>query len=161
MNKWDLLQKETNSARDLEKEMKLKLAPFVDLPVLFTSVTEKQRIFKAIEFGLEVFENKNRRIKTSELNDLMLDIINKTPPPSHRGKFIKIKYITQLPVHHPAFVFFLQLPGSRKAKLSRFFSKINFANTLNLPGSTVSIFLSKKITDMECVEDAHKWIETT
>jgi len=95
VNKWDLVQdKETNTARDFENRLKQKLAPFKDVPILFISVLEKQRIHKALDLALEVYENRNRKITTSVLNEVMQDAIQKTPPPSHRGRFIKIKYIT-------------------------------------------------------------------
>ncbi|HRG42342.1 MAG TPA: ribosome biogenesis GTPase Der, partial [Saprospiraceae bacterium] len=89
VNKWDLIQKETNTARDFEKSLKEKIAPFTDVPILFTSVLDKQRIFKTVETALQVHENRKQKIKTSVLNDVMLDVIEKNPPPSHRGKYIK------------------------------------------------------------------------
>ena len=95
VNKWDLMEKETNSARDYEAQIKNKIAPFNDVPILFISALEKQRIFKALEIAKEVFLNRQRKIKTSQLNDIMLDIIERNPPPSQRGRFIKIKYVTQ------------------------------------------------------------------
>jgi GTP-binding protein len=107
VNKWDLLEKETNTARDMEKELRKRIAPFNDVPILFVSVLEKQRIFKAIEVALEVFENRNRKIKTSQLNDIMQEAIERYPPPAHRGRLVKIKYITQLPTYYPAFAFFV------------------------------------------------------
>ncbi len=94
VNKWDLIEnKETNTARDFENELKERIAPFTDVPIITVSVLEKQRIFKAVEAAMEVFENRSRKIKTSQLNDLMLPSIERYPPPSHRGKFIKIKFI--------------------------------------------------------------------
>ena len=110
VNKWDLLEKETNTARDYERNLREKLAPFNDLPIVFISVLEKQRIFQAIEAGLKVYENRTRKIKTSELNEVMLAAIDRYPPPSHRGRFVKIKYVTQLPVYYPAFAFFCNNP---------------------------------------------------
>ena len=110
VNKWDLMEKETNTARDFEKRIKEKIAPFTDVPVLFISALEKQRIFKAIELGIEVHENGNRKIKTSVLNDVIGEAIERFEPPSHRGRFIKIKYITQLPTYYPAFAFFCNYP---------------------------------------------------
>lgn len=120
INKWDLIQKETNTARDFELELKNRMAPFTDVPVITTSVLEKQRIFKAVEAAMEVNENRTRKIKTSELNNVMLNIIERNPPPSHRGKYIKIKYVTQLPMHYPAFAFFCNHPNHVKVNYRNF-----------------------------------------
>ena len=99
INKWDLIEnKETNTARDFENDLKERIAPFTDVPIVTVSVLEKQRIFKAVEIAMEVYENRSRKIKTSELNDSMLAAIERYQPPSHRGKFIKIKFVTQLPL---------------------------------------------------------------
>ncbi len=110
VNKWDLVVKETNTARDVEEELRKKLAPFNDIPIVFISVHEKQRIYKTIEVIEQVFENRSRRIKTSELNEFLHETIARYPPPIHRGKTIKIKYMTQLPNKYPAFVFFCNHP---------------------------------------------------
>ncbi|MEL6988552.1 MAG: ribosome biogenesis GTPase Der [Bacteroidota bacterium] len=120
VNKWDLIEKETNTARDWEKQLKFKLAPFNDVPVLFTSVIEKQRIFKVVETALKVYENRQQKIQTSKLNEIMQAEIEKNPPPSHRGKFIKIKYISQLPVYYPAFAFFCNYPKHVKGSYRNF-----------------------------------------
>jgi GTP-binding protein len=111
VNKWDLIQKETNTARDYENAVKARLAPFDDVPVVFISAMEKQRIFQAVETALEVYKNRNRRIKTSELNDTMLPIIEATPPPSVTGRYPKFKYVTQLPTPFPSFAFFVNNPN--------------------------------------------------
>ncbi|MEM8909955.1 MAG: ribosome biogenesis GTPase Der, partial [Bacteroidota bacterium] len=103
VNKWDLIEKETNTARDYEKKLRERIAPFNDLPIVFFSALEKQRIFKAIERALEVYDNRQRKIKTSVLNEVMLEAIERNPPPAHRGRFLKIKYVTQLPTYYPAF----------------------------------------------------------
>lgn len=111
VNKWDLIEnKETNSARDYEAEIKRRIAPFNDVPILFASALEKQRIFKAVELLMEVHKNRTQKIKTSVLNEVMLEAIEKYPPPAHRGRYIKIKYITQLPTYFPAFAFFCNHP---------------------------------------------------
>ena len=115
VNKWDLVEKETNTARDFTKTIQEKLAPFSDVPILFISALEKQRIFKAVEMIETVYENKTRRIKTSVLNDALQEMTAKYPPPSHRGKLIKIKYVTQLPTKYPAFAFFCNHPKHVKA----------------------------------------------
>ncbi len=111
VNKWDLIEKDTNTARDYEENIKKRIAPFSDVPILFISAVDKQRIFQAVEAALSVYENRQRKIKTSELNELMLDIIEKTPPPSVKGRFPKFKYVTQLPTHYPSFAFFVNNPN--------------------------------------------------
>jgi GTP-binding protein len=112
VNKWDLVpNKQTNTTRDYEARIKRRLAPFDDVPVLFISALEKQRIFQAVEAALEVYANRTRRIKTSELNELMMGVIEATPPPSVHGRFPKFKYVTQLPTHYPAFAFFVNNPN--------------------------------------------------
>ena len=115
VNKWDLVEKETNSARDFEKEIKAKTAPFTDYPVVFISVLEKQRIGKALDVAQTVYDNRHKRIKTSLLNEIMLEHIERNPPPSHRNRFIKIKYVTQLPTYFPSFVFFCNHPDHVKS----------------------------------------------
>ena len=143
VNKWDLMPKETNTARDYEQKLKEKLAPFNDVPVLFTSVTEKQRIFKAVETALEVYNNRKQKIKTSQLNDLMLEIIEKNPPPSHRGKFIKIKYVAQLPVYYPTFVFYCNYPDEVKQPYKNFIEN-QLRKHYNLTGVPISIYFREK-----------------
>jgi GTP-binding protein len=144
VNKWDLVEnKETNTARDFEKEVKEKIAPFTDVPILFISTLEKQRIFRAVEAALEVNENRGRRIKTSELNDKILPEIERTPPPAHRGHFIKIKYITQLPTPYPAFIFFCNHPKHVKESYRQFLEnrlRDHFAFT----GTPIAIFFRQK-----------------
>lgn len=143
VNKWDLVEKETNTARDYEKVIKERIAPFTDVPVIFISVLDKTRIFRAVEAVLEVYENRNRKVKTSELNELLLDVIEKSPPPSHRGKFIKIKYITQLPLAYPAFIFFCNFPTHVKENYKNFLEN-QLRKHYNFTGVTISIFFRKK-----------------
>lgn len=143
VNKWDLIEKETNTARDFEKRLKEKMAPFTDVPVLFTSVHEKQRIFKTVETALEVYENRSRKIKTSQLNDVMLEIIEKNPPPSHRGKYIKIKYVAQLPVHYPAFVLYCNYPDHVKVSY-RHFIENQLRKHFQLTGASISVYFREK-----------------
>jgi len=143
VNKWDLIAKETNTARDFEKRLKEKMAPFTDVPVLFTSVHEKQRIFKTVETALEVYENRSRKIKTSELNDVMLEVIEKNPPPSHRGKYIKIKYIAQLPVAYPAFVLYCNYPDHVKESYRQFIEN-QLRKHFSLTGAAVSVYFREK-----------------
>ena len=110
INKWDLIEKETNTARDMEKKLKDKIGMFNDIPVIFISVLEKQRILKVFETALQVYENRKQRIKTSVLNEIMLAAIERVPPPNYRGRFITIKYVTQLPTYFPSFAFFCNNP---------------------------------------------------
>ncbi|WP_152285775.1 ribosome biogenesis GTPase Der [Flavicella marina] len=110
VNKWDLVDKETNTMKEFEAYVKREIAPFTDVPVIFTSTVTKQRLLKAIETAVEVFENKKRRIPTSKLNETMLEIIQQYGPPAVKGKFVKIKYCMQLPTHTPQFAFFANLP---------------------------------------------------
>jgi len=120
VNKWDLVEKETNTMRDFEAKVRREIAPFTDVPIIFVSALTKQRIFKAIETAVEVFENRKKRISTSKLNDTMLDIIKQNPPPANKGKYIKIKFCTQLPSPTPQFVFFANLPQYIKDPYKRF-----------------------------------------
>ena len=143
VNKWDLVDKETNSARDMEKEIKDRIAPFNDIPIVFVSATEKQRIFKAIEVGLEVFENRSRKITTSKLNEVMLEAIERYGPPAHRGKFIKIKYVTQLPTYWPAFAFFCNHPKHIKENYKNYLEN-QLRKNFNFTGVPISIFFRKK-----------------
>jgi GTP-binding protein len=143
VNKWDLIAKETNTARDFEKDLREKIAPFNDVPILFTSVYEKQRLFKTVETALEVYENRKQKIKTSLLNDVMLEIIEKNPPPSHRGKYIKIKYVTQLPVYYPTFVFYCNYPDHVKASY-RHFIENQLRKHFKLTGVSISVYFREK-----------------
>lgn len=143
VNKWDLIDKETNTARDFEKEMKKKMAPFVDLPIVFISALEKQRIFKGVEAGLEVYENRSQKIKTSVLNEVIGEAIEAYEPPSHRGKFIKIKYITQLPTYYPAFAFFCNYPKHIKESYRNYLEN-QLRKNFNFKGVPIGIFFRKK-----------------
>ena len=110
VNKWDLIDKETNTARDMEKTIKDKIGIFNDIPVVFISATEKQRTLKVIELALQVYTNRTQKIRTSLLNEVMQTAIEKYPPPAYRGRFLTIKYVTQLPTHYPSFAFFANNP---------------------------------------------------
>ena len=120
VNKWDLIEKETNTMRDFEAQVRREIAPFSDVPIIFTSVLTKQRIFKAIETAVEVFQHRKKRIPTSKLNDTMLEIVKQYGPPAIKGKFVKIKYCMQLPTPTPQFVFFCNLPQYVKEPYKRF-----------------------------------------
>ncbi len=143
VNKWDLVTKETNTARDYEKLLKEKLAPFTDIPILFVSALEKQRIYKAIELVEQVYENKTRRIKTSVLNNALQEMIAKYPPPSHRGKMIKIKYVTQLPTKYPAFAFFCNHPKHIKENYKNYLEN-QFRERFNFSGVPIGIIFKEK-----------------
>lgn len=143
VNKWDLLAKETNTARDFEKKLKDRLAPFKDIPILFVSALEKQRIFQAVEKVLEVYENRLRKVKTSELNDHLLPIMELNPPPSERGHFNKIKYVTQLPIGYPGFVFFCNHPKYVKDSYKQFLEN-HLRKKFDFTGVPITIFFREK-----------------
>lgn len=143
VNKWDLIKKETNTAKEFEESIKAKMAPFTDVPVIFISVHQKQRVFKALETAIEVFQNRTRKIKTSELNEYMQEVIENYPPPSSKGKFVKIKYIMQLPTHTPAFAFFCNLPQYVKESYKRFLEN-KLRSKYNFTGVPIQIFMRKK-----------------
>ena len=143
VNKWDLIEKETNTARDYEKVLKQKMAPFTDVPVLFISVVEKTRIFKAIEMGLEVFENRKRRVITSELNEVMLKAVENYHAPVVRGHSIKIKFVTQLPTPVPSFAFFTNFPDDIKMPYKNYLENQLRAH-FNFKGVPIRIFFRKK-----------------
>ena len=143
VNKWDLVEKSTNTAIEYEKTLKQKLAPFNDVPILFISATEKTRIFKAIEIALEVFDSRQRKINTSQLNDILLKAIEAYHPPVVRGKSIKIKYITQLPTVVPSFAFFTNFPDDIKQPYKNYLEN-KLRENFNLTGVPVRIFFRKK-----------------
>jgi len=120
INKWDLVDKETNTMKEYEAMVRKEMAPFTDVPIIFISVLPKQRIFKAIETAVQVFENRSKRIPTSKLNETMLEITNHNSPPAWKGKFVKIKYCMQLPTPTPQFVFFCNLPQYVRDPYKRF-----------------------------------------
>ena len=144
VNKWDLIdKKETNTARDYEKELKRKLAPFSDIPVLFISVVEKTRIFKVIETALEVYDNRHRKISTSQLNDIMLKAVESYHAPVVRGHAVKIKYVTQLPTVVPSFAFFTNYPDDIKQAYKNYLEN-QLRTHFNFSGVPVRIFFRKK-----------------
>ncbi len=144
VNKWDLIKdKETNTARDFEEALKRKMAPFTDVPVIFTSVLHKQRIFKAMETAIEVSENRKRKIKTSELNEFIQETIERVPPPSIKGKHVKIKYVTQLPLYYPAFAFFCNHPKYVKESYRNFLEK-QLRSRFNFTGVPISLYFRDK-----------------
>ena len=143
VNKWDLVQKDTNTAMEYEKVLKERISPFSDVPIIFTSVLEKQRIFRVVEAAMEVFESRTRKIKTSVLNDIILAEIEKFPPPTHRGKYIKIKYVTQLPLHYPAFAFFCNHPKHIQPSYRNFIENL-IRKHFNFKGVPIHIFFREK-----------------
>jgi GTP-binding protein len=144
VNKWDLVQnKETNTPRDYELAIRNKIAPFNDVPILFISVLEKQRIFQAIEAAMEVHENRSRRIKTSELNDTFLPIIEQTPPPSVKGRYPKFKYVTQLPTPYPSFAFFVNNPNWVRDSYVQFLEN-KLRETYNFTGVPIEVYMRSK-----------------
>ena len=143
VNKWDLVDKETNTAKKYEEELKKRFAPFSDVPILFISAKEKTRIFKAIEIGLDVYENRQRKIPTSELNDIMLKAIQSYNPPVVRGNSIKIKFITQLPTAVPSFAFFCNFPDDIKQPYKNYLEN-QLRQNFDLTGVPIRIFFRKK-----------------
>ena len=109
VNKWDLVEKETNTMRDMEEMIRERTSPFTDIPIVFTSNVKKQRVLQALETALEVRQARASKVPTSELNDVMLPIIEHYPPPAWKGKYVKIKYVTQIPSQTPTFAFFCNL----------------------------------------------------
>lgn len=143
VNKWDLVEKETNTAKEFEKLVKQRMAPFNDVPVLFISAKEKTRIFKAIELALEVYENRQRKISTAKLNEILLKAIEAYHPPVVRGNSIKIKYITQLPTTVPSFAFFCNFPDDIKLPYKNYLEN-KLRENFKLTGVPVRIFFRKK-----------------
>jgi len=143
VNKWDLIEKDHASVKKYEDKIREQLAPFNDVPIVFTSTITKQRIHKAIETAMVVFENRIQKIPTSKLNDVMLDIVHSTPPPSVKGKYIKIKFIQQLPTHAPSFAVFCNLPQYITDAYKRFFEN-RLRENFDFQGVPVKIFFRKK-----------------
>ncbi len=143
VNKWDLVEKETNSTKEFEAKIRKETAPFTDVPIVFISSTSKQRIFKAIETAVEVYENRKRRISTSKLNETMLEVVKFNPPPALKGKYVKIKYCTQLPTPTPQFVFFANLPQYVKDPYKRYVEN-KMRELYNFNGVPITIYFRQK-----------------
>lgn len=144
INKWDLVEnKDTMSTKEYEDKIREQLAPFNDVPILFTSTITKQRLHKALEKAMEVFENRIQKIPTSELNNFCLGVIEHYPPPANKGKHIKIKFVTQLPTHAPAFAFFCNLPQYLPDSYKRFLEN-KLRAQYNFEGVPIRIFFRKK-----------------
>jgi GTP-binding protein len=143
INKWDLVEKETNTMRDFEAQVRRQIAPFTDVPIIFTSVLTKQRLLKAVETAVEVFENRKRRISTSKLNETMLEIVQQNSPPATKGKFVKIKYCMQLPTPTPQFAFFSNLPQYVKEPYKRYVEN-QLREHYNFSGVPITIYFRQK-----------------
>lgn len=144
VNKWDLVEdKETNSLKNYEAQIRKEIEPFTDVPIIFMSVLTKQRIFKAIETAVEVYKNRSKKIKTSELNDRMLPIIEHYPPPAWKGKYVKIKYCMQLPTPQPQFAFFCNLPQYVREPYKRYLEN-KLREEFDFTGVPVSVYFRKK-----------------
>ena len=143
VNKWDLVDKDTQTTNQVEAHIREEIAPFVDVPSIFISSLTKQRVFKAIETAVDVYKRKVKRIPTRKLNDFILPIIENNPPPALKGKYVKIKFATQLHSAHPQFAFFCNLPQYVKDPYKRFLeNKIRAEYDFN--GVTIDIFIRKK-----------------
>ena len=143
VNKWDLVEKETNTMKQFENQIRENIALFSDVPILFISALTKQRILKAVETAVEVYENRKKRIKTSKLNEIMLPIIENTPPPALKGKYIKIKYCTQLPTVTPQFAFFCNLPQYVKEPYKRFIEN-QLRKNFDFTGVPIEVYFRQK-----------------
>ena len=143
VNKWDLIEKDGKTMIEYEKELRNKIAPFKDVDIIFASALTKQRLLKTLEAALRVFKNRQQKLKTSELNRIMLEAIENYPPPSLKGKFVRIKYVTQLPTHAPSFAFYCNLPQYVKDPYKRFLEN-KIRENWNFTGVPMQIFMRKK-----------------
>ena len=143
VNKWDLIDKNTNSTKKIAEEIKNRLAPFNDVPILFISALTKQRVHRALETAIDVYESRKRRVKTSELNEVLLEAIEKYGPPSVKGKFIRIKYVTQLPSRTPAFALFANLPQYIKEPYRRYIEN-QIRDNFDFTGVPIQVYFRQK-----------------
>ena len=143
VNKWDLIEKDTHTTKHYEEAIKQRIAPFTDVPVIFTSTITKQRLQKVLDTAIEVSENRKQRLTTSKLNEILLPIIDAYPPPAIKGKYVKIKYITQLPTPTPQFVFFCNLPQYIKDPYKRFLEN-RMREHFNFKGVPIQIYFRQK-----------------
>jgi GTP-binding protein len=143
VNKWDLIEKDTMATKRYEEEIRKQTAQFVDIPILFISSLTKQRIYKAVETAVEVYKSRSNRIPTKELNNVMLPIIERNPPPGYKGKYVKIKFCTQLPTPHPQFAFFCNLPQYVKDPYKRFLEN-KLRAEFDFTGVPLQLFFRKK-----------------
>lgn len=143
INKWDLIEKDTKTAKEFEDNIRERFAPFTDFPIVFTSVLQKQRIHKTLEVAMKVYENRRREITTSKLNEVMQEVIERNGPPAIKGKFIRIKYITQLRTATPTFAFFANLPQYIKDPYKRYLEN-QIRKNWDFHGVPINIFIRKK-----------------
>lgn len=143
VNKWDLLDKSTETAKKAEEQIKKKIAPFTDVPIVFVSALEKQRLLKGLETAIQVHKNRTQKIATSVLNEVMLPLIDHHPPPATKGKYIRIKYCTQLPTDTPTFVFFANLPQYIKEPYKRYIEN-QLRQHFDFSGVPIQIYFRKK-----------------
>lgn len=143
VNKWDLVEKSNNTMRDFEAALRRKIEPFTDVPIIFTSALTKQRLIKALEASLKVYQSRSRRIATAKLNEVMLPIVQENPPPSTKGKYVKIKYITQLKTRYPSFVFFCNLPQYVREPYKRFVEN-RLREKFDFTGVPIEIYFREK-----------------
>ena len=143
VNKWDLVEKATNTHKEFEERILQQTAPFTDIPVIFTSVLTKQRIFKGVEAAIEVYKNRSKKIPTNQLNEYILPLIEQTPPPATKGKYVKIKFATQLPVAHPVFAFFCNHPQYIREPYKRFIEN-KLREQFNFTGVPLEIYFRQK-----------------
>ena len=143
VNKWDLIEKDTHTSEEFEKEIRRTIAPFNDVPIYFTSAITKQRILKTLEGAMQVYKNRSKRIATSVLNEQMLAVIEKTPPPAYKGKYVRIKYVTQLPTPWPSFAFFANLPQYVRAPYKRFLEN-KLREFFDFQGVPIQVFIRQK-----------------
>tara|TARA_B100000925_G_C21995790_1_gene468859 strand:- start:905 stop:2209 length:1305 start_codon:yes stop_codon:yes gene_type:complete len=143
VNKWDLIKKSTETSKKFIEDIKEKISPFTDVPILFVSAIEKQRLLKGLKEAINVFNNRIQKISTSKLNNYILPLIEKNPPPAIKGKYIKIKYCTQLPVHTPTFAFFANLPQYIKEPYKRFIEN-KLRDHFSFSGVPIKIYFRKK-----------------
>ncbi len=143
VNKWDLIEKDNKTLATYEQDLRKKIAPFKDVEIIFASALTKQRLLKTLEAALHVYENRRRKLKTSEFNRVMLEAIEEFPPPSLKGKYVKIKYATQLPTHAPSFAFYCNLPQYVKEPYKRFLEN-KIRGNWDFRGVPIQIFMRKK-----------------
>lgn len=143
VNKWDLVEKDTHSTKVFTEAIFKKIAPFTDVPIIFVSALTKLRIQKVLETAMQVFENRKRRISTSQLNEIMLKVIEEKEPPAIKGKYVKIKYVTQLPTNFPSFAFFCNLPQYVKDPYKRYLEN-KLRENFNFTGNPIQVFFRQK-----------------
>jgi len=143
VNKWDLITKDHTTMSDFEEKIRERISPFTDVPIVFTSNLKKQRIFKALEAALMVYKNRSKKISTSKLNDFLLPIMDRQPPPTYKGKYVRIKYVTQLPSQTPTFAFYCNLPQYVKDPYKRFLEN-KIRDEFELSGVSLRLFFRKK-----------------